>query len=172
MRWSTLASIEESADTALRQPALTDPDEPVVAALPRYLVAGSGGQRVAFEMSAVREIIPARAGTRLPGAPAWVLGLLNLRGAVVTVMDLAGRLGLPAAGATSVVVLEVGGRSLGVRVDAVESVASAEDARVEPVEAARAAEGLVAGVVRLQDAERTALMLDARALVHSVLTTA
>ena len=58
--------------------------------------------------------------------------MLNLRGAVVTVMDLAGRLALPAGAGQSVIVLEIDGRAMGVRVDAVESVASAEDTRVEP----------------------------------------
>lgn len=149
-----MASIEESADSAA----------------PRYLVARVGGQWVAWELSVVREIIPARAVTRLPGAPPWVLGLLNLRGAVVTVMDLAVRLGLPGAEAQSVIVLELDERLLGVRVDAVESVALAEDARVEPVEAARAAEGLIAGMVRLENG--TAFLVDAGALVRSVLSAA
>ena len=149
-----MASIAESADSAA----------------PRYLVARVGGQWVAWELSVVREIIPARAVTRLPGAPPWVLGLLNLRGAVVTVMDLAVRLGLPGAEAQSVIVLELDERLLGVRVDAVESVALAEDARVEPVEAARAAEGLIAGMVRLENG--TAFLVDAGALVRSVLSAA
>jgi purine-binding chemotaxis protein CheW len=149
-----LASIEESPEPAA----------------PRYLVARVGGQRVALVMTAVREIIPLRPMTRLPGAPDWVSGLLNLRGAVLTVVELSGRLGLAAGAAPSVIVLEVNGRSLGVRVELVESVALAEDARVEPVEEARAADGLVVGMVRLADG--TALLMDAEALLHSVLTTA
>jgi purine-binding chemotaxis protein CheW len=40
----------------------------------------------------VREIIPYRAATRLPGAPAYVRGLINLRGTLVTVVDLGVRL--------------------------------------------------------------------------------
>ncbi len=152
-----MASIEESADPALD------------AALPRYLVARVGTQRVAWEMTAVREIVPVGVLTRLPGAPAWVLGLLNLRGAVLTVIDLADRLGLAAREGASVIVVEAGSRALGVRVDAVESVALAEEARVEPVEEARRAEGLVAGMVRLADG--TALLMDADALLRSVLAT-
>jgi purine-binding chemotaxis protein CheW len=115
-------------------------------------------------MGAVREIIPSRAVTRLPGSPPWVLGLLNLRGSVLTVVDLAGRLGLGAGAAQSVVVVEAQGRALGVRVDAVETVALAEDARVEAVEAARSAEGLVAGMVRLRDG--TALLMDAEVILR------
>lgn len=136
----------------------------------RYLVVLAGGQRFAWELAAVREIVPTRGCTRLPGAPAWVVGLLNLRGTVVTVVDLGARLGLEAASGGSVVVLDVEGRALGVRVQAVRAVATAEEAVVEPVEAARAADGLVAGMVRL--AEGPAALLDAAALSRSVLATA
>jgi purine-binding chemotaxis protein CheW len=133
------------------------------------LVARVGTQRVAWVMTAVREIIPVRPMTRLPGAPDWVSGLLNLRGAVLTVVELSGRLGLDRGPAPSVIVLEVNGRSLGVRVDVVESVALAEDARMEPVEDARTVDGLVVGMVRLADG--TALLMDAEALLRSVLAT-
>lgn len=129
----------------------------------------SGQQRFAWELSAIKEIVPARAVTRLPGAPVWVLGLLNLRGRVVTVADLALRMGLEAGADGSIVVLDVDGRMLGVRVDEVRAVANAEDAAVEPVEAARAADGLVAGMVRLS--EGPAALVDAAAFARSVLVT-
>jgi purine-binding chemotaxis protein CheW len=132
-------------------------------------VVVAGQQRFAWELSAIREIVPARAVTRLPGAPVWVLGLLNLRGRVVTVADLALRMGLDAGPDGSIVVLDVDGRMLGVRVDEVRAVANAEDAVVEPVEAARAADGLVAGMVRL--GEGPAALVDASAFARSVLMT-
>lgn len=136
----------------------------------RYLVARVGDQRVAWAMTSVKEIIPVRPLTRLPGAPTWVGGLLNLRGTVLTVVDLAARLGLEAASATSVVVLEVGGRLLGAQVHAVESVTATKDPQVEPVEPARAAEGLAVGMVRVNGG--TAVLLDAEALLRTVLATA
>lgn len=119
---------------------------------------------MAWGMGSVREIIPSRPVTRLPGSPPWVLGLLNLRGTVVTVIDLAGRLGLGPGAAQSVIVVEAGGKTVGVRVDAVEAVALAEDASVDAVEAARSAEGLVAGMVRLRDG--TALLMDAELILR------
>ena len=149
-----MASIERTADTAGA----------------RYLVVVAGGQRFAWELTAIREIVPARACTRLPGSPAWVSGLLNLRGTVVTVVDLGARLGLEAADGGSVVVLDLDGRALGVRVQAVRAVAMAEEAVLEPVEAARAADGLVAGMVRL--AEGPAALIDAAALSRSVFAAA
>jgi len=40
----------------------------------------------------IREIVPYRQATRLPGAPTYVTGLINLRGTIVTVLDLGVRL--------------------------------------------------------------------------------
>lgn len=144
-------------------------ERPAESSLPRYLVVVAGQQRFAWELDVIREIVPTPVVTRLPGAPVWVLGLLNLRGRVVTVVDLAARMGLASGSGASIVVLELDGRMLGVRVDEVRSVANAEDATVEPVEAARAADGLVAGMVRL--AEGPAALVDARAFARSVLIT-
>jgi purine-binding chemotaxis protein CheW len=136
----------------------------------RYLITEVAGQRFAWDLATVREIVPARSVTRLPGAPVWVLGLLNLRGMVLTVVCLATRLALVAGDGESVVVLDVDGRSLGVRVDRVRAVAAAEEVTVEAVEAARGAEGLVSGMVR--SADGTAALVDAAALCRSVLATA
>ena len=43
------------------------------------------------DIGTVREIVPVRRATRLPGAPDYVRGLINLRGAIVTVIDLSRR---------------------------------------------------------------------------------
>lgn len=147
-----------------------DGEETVVTDGVRYLVSRVGPHRIAISMGLAREVIQVRQLTRLPGSPDWVSGLLNLRGTVLTVIDLAKRLGLSSSGGLSVVVLEVDGRSLGVRVERVEGVVSSEDSRIDEVEEARQSDGLVAGVVRLADG--TALLLDAEALVRSVLATA
>jgi purine-binding chemotaxis protein CheW len=44
------------------------------------------------DIDEIREIVPFRQVTRLPGAPRYVQGLINLRGTIVTVVDLAVRL--------------------------------------------------------------------------------
>lgn len=91
---------------------------------PRYLVLRVGSQRVGVPLEDAREIVPPRSLTRLPGAPAWIAGLVNIRGRVVTVVDLGRRLGADAA-AGPIVVVEVAGRSLALRVTAVEAVRAA-----------------------------------------------
>jgi purine-binding chemotaxis protein CheW len=69
----------------------------------------------------VREIIPQRRATRLPGAPPSVQGLINLRGTIVTVLDLPRWLGLdrPAAPEGSIVLVDHGPRVAGLAVDEV-----------------------------------------------------
>ena len=61
----------------------------------RLLVFVAEEHRYAIAIEAVKEIVPARAATRLPGAPPHVAGLINLRGRLVTVTDLAVQLGSP-----------------------------------------------------------------------------
>jgi purine-binding chemotaxis protein CheW len=61
------------------------------------LRAASGGgdgtaTTYAIDVEDAREILPMRQTTRLPGAPSYVLGLINVRGTIVTVIDLARRL--------------------------------------------------------------------------------
>jgi purine-binding chemotaxis protein CheW len=128
-----LASIESSADSALR----------------RFLLFGVAGRLCACDLEAVREIIPARSATRLPGAPEWVSGLINLRGTLLTVVDLAVRFG-PGDGTganNSIIVAEGAGKVFGIGVDAVRDVQAADGSALEEVDAQRAAGGIVRGVV-------------------------
>ena len=59
----------------------------------RWLLVRTSGSVFAFELESVREVIPARPCTRIPGAPPYVRGLLNLRGQLLTVVDLKAFLG-------------------------------------------------------------------------------
>jgi purine-binding chemotaxis protein CheW len=56
-----------------------------------------GGQPYAVDLRHVREVIPVECITPVPGMPALVLGVTNVRGSVVPVVDLLLMLGLPAA---------------------------------------------------------------------------
>src|ERR1700748_1944339 len=51
-----------------------------------------GANLYGCDIAEAREIIPLRPATRLPGAPAFVRGLINIRGMIVTVLDLGQRL--------------------------------------------------------------------------------
>ncbi len=55
----------------------------------RVLVFAIAGRTRCCELDQVREIVPISGTTRLPGAPLFVRGLINLRGNLVTVLDAA-----------------------------------------------------------------------------------
>ena len=57
------------------------------------LLLSVGADRYALELTAIREVVPVPTVTPLPGAPATVLGVINLRGEVVPVLDTAALLG-------------------------------------------------------------------------------
>lgn len=81
-----------------------------------------GEQDYAIDIMAVREIRGWTAATPLPHAPPHVLGMMNLRGAILPVIDLGARLGLGAAETSSssvVVVAQIGEAQVGLVVDAV-----------------------------------------------------
>ncbi len=99
----------------------------------RLLLFRCGGQVLAVEAGAVREILPASPATRIPGAPESVLGLINVRGTLVPVVDTAGAVGLEAASRSegSVVLVERRGRTVGLAVDEVIDLAAVPDAALD-----------------------------------------
>jgi purine-binding chemotaxis protein CheW len=134
----------------------------------RYLVAEAAGQSVAVPLLQAREILTVKAVTRLPGAPSFIAGLVNVRGTVLTVVDVARRLGA-AASVGPVVVVEVAERRFGLRVDRVDGVVRAE-AGLEAVDEARSAGGAVRGLVATP--ARPALVLDLEALQRAAIADA
>jgi purine-binding chemotaxis protein CheW len=117
---------------------------------PRLLLFTAANRTCACEIGSVREIIPYRRATRLPGAPSYVIGLINLRGSIVTVLDLGMRLG----GAPmdqqrgSIILVESEGRVVGLGVDELRDVQRVSRAAIEEADDDPASEGLVCGVLR------------------------
>ncbi len=100
----------------------------------RLLLFRTGGQVFAVEAGAVREILPATPSTRIPGAPAAVRGLANVRGTLVTVVDAALAIGVGAAaapggdpGGGTLVLVEQGSHSIGLAVDDVLDLVTVDD---------------------------------------------
>lgn len=102
----------------------------------RHVVFRLGDERCALPLSIVRAVVvPPDRYTRVPRAPAHVCGVMNLRGRVVTVLDLGGLLGRgrdePAKNAR-ILVVDRGRRDLGLRVtdvEGIEEVGELEDPR-------------------------------------------
>lgn len=77
----------------------------------RVLMLGLGGEFLAIDAAIVREIMDPTPVTTVPGARAFVSGVVNVRGEIVPLADLRVRLGMPAEAHTPdtrFVVIEVG----------------------------------------------------------------
>jgi purine-binding chemotaxis protein CheW len=105
----------------------------------QYLTFALGEEVFAMDIRTVREIIQHGAMTTVPLMPAFVRGVINLRGAVVPVIDLHARFGRPAAKVgkkTCIVIFDSvrdGERvELGLMVDAVSEVIEIAASAIEP----------------------------------------
>jgi purine-binding chemotaxis protein CheW len=94
-----------------------------------------GDQEFCVDIMAVREIRGWTQATPLPQAPSYVRGVINLRGAVLPIVDLSARLGL---GDTKpdvrnvIIVVRIGTRLVGLLVDAVSEVLTATADMIQP----------------------------------------
>ncbi len=94
-----------------------------------------GREEFAVEVIQVREIIRMQDITRMPKAPSFVEGIINLRGQIIAVLDLAQRLNLEAAergSETRIIVVEAGDVKVGMIVDSVSEVMRIGEEEVEP----------------------------------------
>lgn len=121
-----------------------------------------GGEEFGLEILRVQEIIRMLDLTRVPNAPDFVEGVINLRGRVIPVIGLRKRFGLdsrPHDKQTRIVIVEVKGTVVGFVVDSVSEVLRIPcDAVEPPPRLARAEYELVSGVGKLDN--RLLLLLD------------
>ncbi|MBD8871442.1 chemotaxis protein CheW [Rhodanobacter sp. DHB23] len=102
----------------------------------QQLTFSLAGEEYGVEILSVREIRGWSRVTRIPQAPDYLLGVLNLRGAVVPVMDLRLRFGLERESygdSTVMIVVAVAERLFGIVVDAVSDVVDVDPASIKPV---------------------------------------
>lgn len=134
--------------------------------------------RYALALADVDEVVRAAAVTPLPGAPPVILGLLDLRGAPVPVLDARRRFGHPERPldpAERFVVARAGARRVALRVDAADGVAELDPALVEDprrhVPLARHVAGVAAlpdGLVLVHDVATFLAAAEAEALTEAL----
>jgi purine-binding chemotaxis protein CheW len=110
------------------------------------------GHRLALPLDYVRRALPCAETLPLPGAGSAVLGLLNVGGSVVAVLDLSSRLGLaraPVMPAQQILLLDLPDLPCGVLVDRIFGVS--ERVLDHAVAGALEAAPFVKGVLRLED---------------------
>lgn len=93
-----------------------------------------GGETYGVNVMQVQEVLRYSEIAPVPGAPGYVLGIINLRGNVVTVIDTRNRFGLPPAEITDhtrVVIIEADNHVVGILVDAVAEVVYLRQSEIE-----------------------------------------
>ena len=136
----------------------------------RWLRLRCGSQAYALELLKVQEVVLPVPLLPLRGTAPAMLGIMNLRGQVVPVMDLGIHLGGAPAGEdalTRIVVLEENGEIMGLRVTAVEDVTNLSDSQIEPPDTARIcriSNDIFRGVARLH--QQPMILLDATQLLN------
>jgi purine-binding chemotaxis protein CheW len=122
-----------------------------------------GGRSFAVEIVDAREVIVLDAITPVPGAPAPLVGVMNLRGTALPVIEARPLLGLPVRGALRALVVADGDRRAAVLIEAVLGLAGFDD--VAPI---AGDEGVPSALVRgrvITETGETVTLLDGPALL-------
>ena len=97
--------------------------------LNRYICFNLGAEEFTIPLLSVKEVIGVPEVTPVPQTPNYFLGIMNLRGSVISIMDLRLKMGIPAntTEETTVIILDLGSYNLGVVVDQVNNVMVADE---------------------------------------------
>ncbi len=94
-----------------------------------------GGHDYSVDIMSVREIRGGAKATPLPHSPGYVCGVINLRGTVLPIIDLAQRLGMQAQAdgvRNVIIVVAIGDRTFGLMVDAVSDILAIPQEEMQP----------------------------------------
>ena len=94
-----------------------------------------GAQEFCVDIMVVREIRGWTQATPLPHSPNFLRGVINLRGAVLPIVDLAARFGFESGEPSErqvVIVAQINGQLVGLLVDAVSDILTVDDGLVQP----------------------------------------
>jgi chemotaxis signal transduction protein len=112
------------------------------------------GYRFALPLDVLRYVVPSAEPTPLPGAPEIVLGVLNVRGEVATIVNFFERVGLPFAGiriSQQLILADVANVCIGLVVDQVSGIVERKIETQRSVPDRFAAAEFVQTVVQLED---------------------
>ncbi|MBR9824531.1 MAG: purine-binding chemotaxis protein CheW [Alphaproteobacteria bacterium] len=139
----------------------------------QYVSFAVGAEQYAVDIMSVREIKGWTDVTSLPNQPEYVRGVLNLRGAVLPIVDLQCRLGAGLTETTPrhvIVIVALSNRQVGMLVDAVSDILDVADDKIQPVPETNGREDARVLSGFLTDQEQMVAMLDLeRLLGHALL---
>jgi len=143
------------------------------AEISRWVGFELASQAFALRIGCVREVVPLASFEPVPGAPAFVLGVSALRGRILPVIDLHGRLQIDPINPDNknvncLIVVDVAGESMALRVDRIGQLYAFERERIKPppMVAVPGTDGAVSGMVVFEDSMLS--LLDVNALVDPI----
>lgn len=131
----------------------------------KHLIFTVEDLKIGIDAEQVVEIMHVYNATYLPMMPDYILGIFNMRGQIIPIMDIRRRLGKPPAETENLlVVLNYNGTQLGILVDSVEVMLDIPNASILPIPS-QSAQKLVSGMCTLPDGSGTMLVLDCDQLI-------
>lgn len=136
----------------------------------RIVIFGLGSELYGMDIYELQEIIRMVEITRIPKAPSFIEGVINLRGKVIPVIDLKKKFGIKGGENPSerrIIVANVGGQTAGLIVDRVSEVTSVRDEDIEPPPAVLELESrFINGLAKL--GERIIILLKADEILNAM----
>ena len=134
-----------------------------------------GGEEFGVDIAEVREIIKMENITKIPNTAEYILGAINLRGSIITVVDLSMKLGLASRQAdknTRIIVVEIESNIVGMVVDSATEVLRLRGEQVQPTPSIIGSKfqssvntNFIEGIGTLKD--RMIILLDLRKIIDS-----
>jgi purine-binding chemotaxis protein CheW len=125
-----------AADPSIADPTRHDAQSDAAAGPADFISFAIGNDQYGVDIMAVREIKEWSRSTPLPGQPDYMRGVLNLRGVMIPIIDLRCRFGQGLTDASPmhiVIVVQVGGKTVGLLADQVLDIIEVNGEQIQPV---------------------------------------
>ena len=152
------AAVEQ--DTMLEEALGT----PVETESRNYLTFVTDGLFMGVDARCVVEILNNYTITPLPMTPDYILGIFNMRGAIIPILDISLKLGKTMSEENLLVVINYEGNQVGILVDSVDQMVEIADNKILPMPS-RSPQQLVSGMCPMPNGEGTLLILDCEQLL-------
>ncbi|MBO4914603.1 MAG: purine-binding chemotaxis protein CheW [Oscillospiraceae bacterium] len=131
----------------------------------KYLIFRYSDILYAMSTDVVVEIFTHVDVTRIPMVPDYIAGVINLRGAVVPIIDFRLMLGRYPEGEPCAIILDINGVTIGILVDTVDRMVDISKSAILPVPPQNE-HPMVNGMCTIPGGTSTVMLLDAPALIH------
>ena len=130
----------------------------------KHLIFTVDDLKIGIDAEQVVEILHIYNATYLPMMPDYILGIYNMRGQIIPIMDIRLRLGKPMAEEGILIVLDYNNNQLGIQVDSVDLMLDIPVNSFVPIPS-QSTQKLVSGMCTLPDGSGTMLVLDCEQLI-------